>query len=727
MPNMHPKNNYQIEINLTLATLLFSFIAWGMVTWETTGILYHRIQFGDNKDIIEQIVFILIVQTLLYGNFVYQLTRIGYLKRRLAHKRLPQEELEQLYDGEAPSLSILIPTYREEIAVIHRTLISAALQDYPKRHIALLVDDPPKTHDPVALKALHDVRKLPKNLQEMFDEMAAPFVLAHREFESRESKGAIDLTNELAILASHYENAALHVEAISRQIHKTDHADSLLHEKVLSPISQSHQDRAKSLINLQNHPEIHLERIRREYNRLAALFSVKFTSFERKRYVNLSHEPNKAMNLNSYIGLLGGKYHEEKCDDGLHLKPAESDNATLHIPNPDFLITLDADSVLVPEYALLLVNEMLRPGNEKLAVVQTPYNSIPNSPGVLERVAGATTDIQYLIHQGFTQHHATYWVGANALLRPAALHCIKEEIEERGFRVPVFIQDRTVIEDTESTVDLIVRGWKLYNYPERLAFSATPPDFGSLMIQRRRWANGGLIILPKLIQYLLKRPYSFSKLREGFFRVHYLGSIAAVNIGLLIALGYTFESSIESVWLPLTAIPYFFLYARDLRYNGYPISDVVRVYALNLLLIPINLSGVAKSIQQGVSGQRIPFGRTPKILGRTSAPIFFILAEYGLLLWWIICFALDIENERWTSAVFIFINACLMAYAIYRFIGLRESWEDICLGAPSLHIQLPHTKYLTLSNYHRYAKFALRTNKAPQTKQIPKVNPDQSY
>jgi hypothetical protein len=51
------------------------------------------------------------------------------------------------------------------------------------------------------------------------------------------------------------------------------------------------------------------------------------------------------------------------------------------------------------------------------------------------------------------------------------------------------IADRTIIEDTESSIDLIVRGWSLYNYPSRLAYSATPADFGSLLIQRRRWAT----------------------------------------------------------------------------------------------------------------------------------------------------------------------------------------------------------------------------------------------
>ena len=197
-------------------------------------------------------------------------------------------------------------------------------------------------------------------------------------------------------------------------------------------------------------------------------------------------------------------------------------------------MTLDADSVIVPDYALRLVHLAEQAGNERIAVAQTPCSAFPGARGSLERIAGATTDIQYIIHQGFTASGATYWVGANALLRSSALEDIAVTVEERGFAVRVFIQDRTVIEDTDSTVDLIERGWRLYNYPERLAYSATPPDFGALVIQRRRWANGGLIILPKLLRYLARRPLTGPGLAEAFLRVHYLGSITAVNLALFV-------------------------------------------------------------------------------------------------------------------------------------------------------------------------------------------------
>ena len=217
--------------------------------------------------------------------------------------------------------------------------------------------------------------------------------------------------------------------------------------------AHAHRERAHRLRSLGKN--LSHARIDREYRRLAALFRVEFTSFERKRYVNLSHQSNKAMNLNSYIALLGRRWQEVSHSDGLHLEPALAGCSSIEVPDADFLITLDADSLLVPEYALVLMNEMLSPGNERLAVAQTPYNTIPNPPGLLERIAGATTDIQYLVHQGFTCFDATYWVGANALLRVAALHDIKEVVRERGAldrrqrpctRVPCLLEGDDVID-----------------------------------------------------------------------------------------------------------------------------------------------------------------------------------------------------------------------------------------------------------------------------------------
>jgi len=486
------------------------------------------------------------------------------------------------------------------------------------------------------------------------------------------------LGEELDNLAHLYEDAADWISGHTKGYQPDNQAEHVYLFKILHEYRVLHLQRAQELRNCDN---TSIQRIEREYNRLATLFNVEVSGFERKRYENLSHEPNKAMNLNGYIGLMGKTFRERSQGARNFLEETTTaEDATLQIPAADYLITLDADSVLLPDYALRLIEIMEQPGNASVAVAQTPYSAFPDPASTLERIAGATTDIQYIIHQGFTGHSGTYWVGANALIRRKVLDDIAEQDIERGYPIQRFIQDRTVIEDTESSIDLIDRGWSLLNYPERLAYSATPPDFGSLLIQRRRWANGGLIILPKLLRYLARRNGGRSKLMEGFFRVHYLSSIAAVNIGLLVLLAIPFTDAIDSVWLPLTALPYFWLYRRDLLHLGYKGGDILRVYALNLLLIPVNLGGVIKSIQQAILKTKVPFVRTPKVDGRTAAPAFYILLEYLLVAHWLLGAGVDIFNDRWTHGLFAAANAALLFYAVYHFIGLRESREDLSIA-----------------------------------------------
>src|SRR5262249_22360964 len=145
----------------------------------------------------------------------------------------------------------------------------------------------------------------------------------------------------------------------------------------------------------------------------------------------------------------------------------------------------------------------------------------------VERVAGATTDVQYLLHQGMTRFGAAFWVGANAVMRTAALRDVATTAEERGWTLIKVLHDRTVIEDTETTLELRRRGWRLHSYAERLAFSATPPDFGALLVQRLRWATGGLVLLPRLVRALRKgRPCSKRRaVTEAAMRLHYLISL----------------------------------------------------------------------------------------------------------------------------------------------------------------------------------------------------------
>ncbi len=284
---------------------------------------------------------------------------------------------------------------------------------------------------------------------------------------------------------------------------------------------------------------------RRLYRRLVWTFRAEVTSFERKRYVSLSHEANKAMNLNSYMGLMGGSYREVRTVTGTALVRSGPDRHALNIPDPDYIVTLDADSVLLPEYCLRLVHLLEQNEYRDMAIAQTPYSAFPGSSTRLERIAGATTDLQHIVHQGLTYYDATFWVGANAVIRKRALDDIVETSYIGDWEIRHYIRDRTVIEDTESTIDMGVHGWRLYNCPERMSYSATPPDFGSLAIQRRRWANGGLLILPKLRRQSRARRRQGKRTRFGelFLRWNYMASISWSSISLLILLAFPFSAT----------------------------------------------------------------------------------------------------------------------------------------------------------------------------------------
>jgi cellulose synthase (UDP-forming) len=200
------------------------------------------------------------------------------------------------------------------------------------------------------------------------------------------------------------------------------------------------------------------------------------------------------------------------------------------------------------------------------------------------------------------------------------------------------------------------------------------------VIQRRRWANGGFIIFPKLLRHLRRR----RRMGEAFMRSHYLTSIAGVNLGVLVLVSYPFEDVLESVWLPLAALPYFLLYTRDLRQAGYRRSDVLRVYALNLLLVPVNIGGVGKSVHQGLTRRKIPFGRTPKVHGRTRAPGLYLLAAVALFTYAAAAAGFDLAAGRWAHAVFAGANSLVLFYAISRFVGWGHLLGDLTGRRPTL-------------------------------------------
>ncbi len=637
---------------------------------------------------LEAFGYLLVVTFLTFSALVYLIARQGAFQSFSKHTRVPRALLERHFAFHQPSITVLVPSYSEETQVIRKTMLSAALQEYPDMRVVLLLDDDPFRVRPEDVSRLETTRALGYEIKALLSGPHQRFDEALERFKSVDLKNARTARSSILEIAEHYAWAAAWLDALADKEVLEDHVDVFFADQVLRELAKDLRLVGEALVA--SHAEgarVSADRLWQLYHRLVWIFGVDLDVFERKRYASLSHEPNKAMNLNSYIGLMGGAYRQEQTPDGIILVPtARRKDADMIIRDSEFILTLDADSILLRDYCSRLVYFLEQENNADVAVVQTPYSSFRGAPTRIERLSGATTDIQHIIHQGMSYYGATFWVGANAVIRKRALEDIVEKEWVGGFEIKRYVQDRTVIEDTESSIDLALHGWRLVNYPERLSYSATPPDFGSLIIQRRRWANGGLLILPKLWTLLRERKNKgmpVSKI-EFMIRLNYMASIAWSNLGLVFLLMYPYDGRLLSSLVLLAATPYFIAMAIDLKYCRYNYSDIIRIYGFNLILLPVNIAGTLKSLEQALTTQKTPFARTPKVKDRTVAALPYVLSP--LLIVGFSCFTLwrNIEGGNWGNAAFAGFNTFASIWAIVSYIGIKNIFMDIWIGCTEL-------------------------------------------
>ena len=662
--------------------MVFTVAAW--LTYLGRTVIAEFIDFGihDSKFIAQTISYVVVMTVLTFSALMYLVARQGALYRSRTHVRVPRAEIDAHFAVVQPTITVLIPSYREDPAVVRSTVLSAALQEFPNMRIVLLIDDPPEPTDEAAIADLAGCRALPDEVMELLREPRERMTVAMQAFESAAVHGGPSTPAQLRAIALDFAWAAKWLYAQAERYPRLDNADDFMAEEVLAGLAGDFEATGAALFEaLDSGAALPAERVTQLYRRLVWTFAVEITSFERKTYAHLPHDANKAMNLNAYMGLMGKSYNAIQTRLGKVLRPTLGE-AELVIPDADYLLTLDADSVLLREYCLRLVYHLELPGNERIAVIQTPYSAFRGAPTRLERLAGATTDIQHVVHQGLTYFNATFWVGANAVIRKVALNDIVEVSYVDGNEVRRYVQDRTVIEDTESSVDLVAHDWSLFNYGERLSYSATPPDFGSLVVQRARWANGGLLIAPKFWRYIRRQRKAGHKVNRAqiYLRFNYMASICWASLGLVFLLIFPYNSQLLSPIILLAALPYFLAMAYDLKRMGYKRSDVLRVYGFNLILLSVNLAGTFKSMQQAAAKSKIAFARTPKVKDRTAAPALYVLFAYAIAIFSFYTLQGDIEVGNWSNAAFAAFNGILTLYSIIAFIGIRNSIVDIFVG-----------------------------------------------
>lgn len=682
LPSIH-KQPSGTAVVFSRLSIVLTIVFWAMYV---VSVVIRQLIDGPKsyQFTVEVFGYLTVVTFLTFSALAYLVARQGALQRFSRHVRVPRAVLDRHFSEHRPSITVLIPSYSEETEVIRKTMLSAALQEYPDIRVVLLLDDDPTKVRPHDVARLESTYALSGEIRELLSEPHRRFHDALTELESTDFKDWKSVRKAIPEVAAHYVWAAEWLEKLADKETIEDHVDIFFADQVLRELAKDLRLVGEALIaSYEEGAGFSVDRLLQLSRRLVWIFAADLEIFERKRYLSLSHEANKAMNLNSYIGIMGGSYRTERTSDGIVLVPvSRRKDADTTIRDSEFILTLDADSILLREYCLRLVHFLQQEDNADVAVVQTPYSSFRGAPTRLERLSGATTDIQHIIHQGMSHHGATFWVGANAVIRKRALEDIVEKEWVGGFEIKRYVQDRTVIEDTESSIDMALHGWRLVNYPERLSYSATPPDFGSLVIQRRRWANGGLLILPKLLKLLHERKISGTPVSrtELMIRINYMASIAWSNFGLVFLLAYPYDGRLLSPLILLAAAPYFLAMASDLKYCRYNYSDIVRIYGFNLILLPVNIAGTFKSLEQALTTKKTPFARTPKVKNRTAVGLPYLLSPIFIVGFSLFTLWRNIHGENWGNAVFAGFNAFASTWAIVSYIGIKNLIVDIWLG-----------------------------------------------
>jgi len=321
----------------------------------------------------EAISYSIVVSFLTLSALLYLLARQGALQRFKAHVRVPRAVIDKFFTEKIPTITVLIPSYNEETQVIRKTLISAALQEYGQLRLVLLIDDNVIQESKERQIKLQSTIDLKKEIEELFQKPRDRFTLALDNFEKKYHQSKLMPLKEIKNLANDYSWAADWLENMAKKEEISDHVDQFFTNQVLGDLAEDLKLVAKALnVSVTKNAQLSKERVHQLYRRLNWIFKTEIEIFQRKKYASLSHEPNKAMNLNSYIGLMGGCYQEELTPDGPVLirtkNPAKS---SLIIPDSDYILTLDADSILLKDYCLRLVYFLEQPNNSDVAVTQT--------------------------------------------------------------------------------------------------------------------------------------------------------------------------------------------------------------------------------------------------------------------------------------------------------------------------------------------------------------------
>ena len=274
----------------------------------------------------------------------------------------------------------------------------------------------------------------------------------------------------------------------------------------------------------------------------------------------------------------------------------------------EFVLVLDAD--FVPERDLLtsLLPSMADPS---VGMAQARWNHLNERDGWLVGSQATLLDGHFLVEQAGRYRGGRFFNfnGTAGLWRRRAL------IEAGGW------QCDTLTEDLDASYRAQMAGWRFVFREDVGVPAELPPTSGALLVQQRRWAQGGVQTARKLLPRLLRGPFSPAVKLEAV--AHLCGHLAhpfAVALSVLIvpAAAARRHLGLDRLWWLDAAVflaaagPFAAFYLTAMRKRGRRWAAAVRG-AAGALVLGAGLSlPLSRAVFRGLRGRRDPFRRTPK-------------------------------------------------------------------------------------------------------------------
>lgn len=212
---------------------------------------------------------------------------------------------------------------------------------------------------------------------------------------------------------------------------------------------------------------------------------------------------------------LGALYY---CRGSNEFAKAGSLNAGLKHTDAEFLLILDADHMVLPQFLERTLGYFDDP---TVAFVQTPQ-SFYNTDSFLFRRSGGRPagwwELKMFFHctqLAKNRWNSSFFCGSSAVLRRTAID------DAGGFATS------TLTEDIHTSLRIHAKGWRSLYIPERLAFGLEAQNLKQYYSQRRRWGAGSVTLLFRTTDSpLIKRGLTINQ------RLNYLNATLLHSVGI---------------------------------------------------------------------------------------------------------------------------------------------------------------------------------------------------